>query len=147
MTNQNTINLLAISLTSLLLAGCTGEAETTIIETKSVVETPTNPENAEGSHSNDFLIDSMGRLAVMSFESNTMSVLNIDDGNLLDNFTMQYAGIRLAASADSRYAVLSARDFDSVEFLDGGLWREDHIDHLHDSQQAPSMSDFVLSGN
>lgn len=147
MTNQNTVNLLAISLTSILLAGCAGEAETTIIETKSVVETPANSGNGQGSNSNDFLIDSMGRLAVMSFESDTISVLNIDDGNLLDNYSMQFAGIRMAASADSRYAVLSARDFDSIEFLDGGLWREDHIDHLHDSKQAPSMSDFALSGS
>ena len=147
MTNQNTFSILAISLTSLLLAGCTGEAETTIIEIQSVVETPTKPGNAEGSNSNDILIDSMGRLAVMSFESDTMSVMNIDDASLLDDFSMQFAGIRIAASADNRYAVLSARNFDSIEFLDGGLWREDHIDHLHDSKQAPSMSNFVLSGS
>jgi hypothetical protein len=147
MTNQNIINILAISLASILLAGCAGEAETTVIERKLVDETPITPGNGDASNPNDFLIDSMGRLAVMSFESDTMSLIDIDDGSLLDNFPMQYAGIRVSASADSRYAVLSARNFDSVEFLDGGLWREDHIDHPHDNQQAPSMSDFVLSGS
>ena len=72
MTNQNTINLLAISLTSILLVGCAGGAETTIIETKSVVETPTNSGNSQGSNSNDFLIDSMGRLDITELDVATM---------------------------------------------------------------------------
>lgn len=148
MSKQNTRNLIATSLLSFALVGCGGDATTTIIEREPIVETPSNPDSGSGGdHNDDFIINSMGRLAVTSFESNDISLLDIDDGTLLDNFTMQYDGTRVSASPDNRYAVLSARNFDTVEFLDGGLWREDHVEHLHDYEQAPSMSDFMLTGS
>lgn len=148
MTNQNIRNLLATSLVSAVLAGCGGDAKTIIIEREPIVETPNNPGSGSGGNNgNDFIIDSMGRLAVTSLASNRISLLDIDDGTLLDHFDMQHDGMRVAASADNRYAVLAARSFDTVEFLDGGLWREDHAEHLHDYEQAPSMSDFVLTGS
>lgn len=147
MKNQNTINLFAISVLSTALSGCLGDAETTIIEQAPVVAAPSNPDNGGGHVGNDILIESMGRLAVMSLDSNTMSMLDIDNGNLLDTFNLSYEGTRLNTSSNKRYAVLTARDFDMVEFIDAGLWREDHVDHLHDTKQAPSMRDFALTGS
>lgn len=148
MKNQNTMNLIAISVMSALLTGCLGDAETTIVELEPIVETPDESDHDSDEHNdNDILIESMGRLAVMSLDSNTMSVLDIDDGDVLDTFDLSYEGMSLSASSNKRYAVLTARDFDLVEFADSGLWREDHADHLHDFKQAPSMSDFELNGS
>ena len=153
MKNQNTLSLLAISITSILLTGCGGDAETLIIEREPIVEAPADDDHDHdhgdggGSPTNDVVIESMGRLAVTSFESNSVPLLDIDDGSQLDTFSLSNDGTRIYASADNRYVVLSAREADTVEFLDGGLWREDHVEHLHDYEQAPSMTDMVLTGS
>ncbi|MDO6568565.1 5-methyltetrahydrofolate--homocysteine methyltransferase [Alteromonas sp. 1_MG-2023] len=34
-----------------------------------------------------------------------------------------------------------------IEFVDGGVWREDHVEHLHDYKESPSLSDFTLEGS
>jgi hypothetical protein len=148
MNNTKKLSLVALSISTILLGGC-GDAETTIIEREPIVETPPTDGGDSGSTppSNDFLIESIGRLAVTSSESNTVSMIDLDDSTLLDNFTLNHEGSRVYASPSYRYAVVTARNDDMVEFIDGGLWREDHVDHLHDYEQAPEMSDYTLSSS
>ncbi|MFC4701821.1 5-methyltetrahydrofolate--homocysteine methyltransferase [Glaciecola siphonariae] len=146
MNNVKTLSLLTLAISATLLTGC-GDAETTIIEREPIVETPPNGGGGSNPPSNDFLIESMGRLAVTSGESSSVSIIDLDDGDMLDSFNLSNDGSRVYPSASYRYAVVTARNADMVEFIDGGLWREDHVDHLHDYEQAPQMTDYMLSGS
>nr|WP_136250932.1 5-methyltetrahydrofolate--homocysteine methyltransferase [Ningiella ruwaisensis] len=146
MNNLKTLSLLTLAVSATLLTGC-GDAETTIIEREPIIEQPPSDGGGDGGGGNDFLIESMGRLAVSSSQSNSVSMIDLDDGALLDTFTLSNDGSRVYPSASYRYAVVVARNADMVEFIDGGLWREDHVGHLHDYEQAPQMSDYTLSGS
>lgn len=146
MKNIRTLSLLTISLSAAFLTGC-GDAETTIIEREPIVEAPVTDDEGSTPSDDDFLIESMGRLAVTWADSNTVSFIDIDDGTLLDNFALTNDDSALYTSGSYRYAAITARSADIVEFIDGGLWREDHVEHLHDYEQAPQMSDYLLSGS
>jgi hypothetical protein len=139
------INLLAVAISTLLLTAC-GEAETTIIE-KDPIEVP-DEDHDDHDHGDDgYTIESMGRLAVLSAESADVTVFDLDDNDLLDSFSLVHESNTLSASAGYRFAVIASRGQDYVGFIDGGLWREDHGEHLHDYKQAPVISDYELAGS
>lgn len=127
--------------TALLLGGC-GDAETNIVELE-----PIEAPDDDHDHDDDYEIESEGRLVVADTASNTLNVYDLDDNTLLDTFSSTHEGSSLSPSAGYRYAVINSRANDLTEFLDGGLWREDHVDHLHDYQEAPSLSDYTLQGS
>lgn len=148
MTINKPPNLVSLAVFTALLTGCSGDAETLIIERDPIVEAPANPSPGDGNPpGGDFIIDSLGRLAVASNSEMSISVIDLDDSSMLDSFAINHEGSRIIASPDYRYVTITARNEDTVEFLDGGLWREDHVDHLHDYEQAPSMSDYTLNGS
>ena len=149
MNKQIKLNIIATAVLAAFLTGCGGDAETVINELEPIV---TPPADSDHDHDHDhgdgnIIIESMGRLAILSEQSLSLSILDIDDGNVLDSFSVTHSGSRLYSSPGYRYAALSARSEDSVTFVDGGLWREDHVDHLHDYEQSPQMSDFMLTGS
>lgn len=147
MKNLHTPKILAASVLAALLVGC-GDAETTIIEGDPIIIEDDHENEGSGDHSDGgFEIESMGRLAVTSLDSNSVSVFDIDHKSQLDSFDLPHEGTSIYASGDSRFAVLLARSFDTVGFLDGGLWQEDHVDHPHDYEEDPMMSNFELSGS
>ena len=47
---------------------------------------------------------------------------------------------------NKRYAVLVQADEGEVQFVDGGIWQEDHGDHLHPYQEAPALMEYHLDG-
>ncbi|WP_159822314.1 5-methyltetrahydrofolate--homocysteine methyltransferase [Colwellia sp. 20A7] len=152
MKNSFQLNLIAASLTALFLSGC-GDAETNIVE-KDSIEVPDDSDDHDHDddgddhdHGDEYTIESLGRLAVLSAESNTTTLYDLDDGDLLDTFSLIYDGNAITASAGYRFAVIASRNNDYVGFIDSGLWREDHVEHLHDYQQAPVMSDYQLNGS
>ena len=146
MTNTHKFNLLAVAIGAILLTGC-GDAETTLIE-KDPIEVPDDEHDHDDDHTDDeYTIDSMGRLAVLSADSNVASVFDLDDNDLLDTFTLIHTSNTLTSSADYRFAVIASRAQDYVGFIDGGMWREDHTAHLHDYEQSPAMSDFEVTGS
>ena len=138
MIKSQQLNLLAAAITSVLLYGC-GDAETTIIEKDPII--------GSDDHDDEYTIESMGRLAVLSAETSDTLIFDLDDSSLLDTFPLTYDSNTLTASADYRFAVISSRSNDYVGFIDGGMWREDHVEHLHDYEQAPAMSDVELNGS
>ncbi|QJR81083.1 5-methyltetrahydrofolate--homocysteine methyltransferase [Alteromonas pelagimontana] len=144
MTKTFQLNWLAAAIGTLLLTGC-GDAETTIVE-QDPIEVPGDDHDDDHNH-DDGLIDSLGRLAVTSAESNEAVIYDLDDNSLLDTFPLTHESSAVSSSAGYRYAVFTTRTQDHVGFIDGGLWREDHVDHLHDYEQAPVMSDYALSGS
>ena len=146
MTHSFKLKLLASTVTALLLSGC-GDAETTIIEKDPIVVPDDGHDDDNHDHDDGYTIESMGRLAVLSAETPEAMVFDLDDGDLLDTFSLVNESNALNVSADYRYAVIASRAQDTVGFIDGGLWREDHGDHLHDYKQGPAMSDYELSGS
>ncbi|QHJ12711.1 hypothetical protein FX988_02969 [Paraglaciecola mesophila] len=146
MTNTHKFNLLAVAIGAILLTGC-GDAETTLIE-KDPIEVPEDDHDDDHDHDDDaYTIESLGRLAVLSAESNVATVFDLDDGDQLDSFTLIHTSNTLTSSADYRFAVIASRAQDYVGFIDGGMWREDHTAHLHDYEQSPVMSDFEVTGS
>ncbi len=130
---------------ALLLAGC-GDAETNIVELDpiEVPEDDHDDHDHDDDHDSDYEIESEGRLVVADASSNTLTVFDLDDDSVLDTFSTTHDGSSVSASADYRFAVINSRANGLTEFLDGGLWREDHVEHLHDYEEAPSLSDFTL---
>ncbi|EWH09770.1 putative lipoprotein [Catenovulum agarivorans DS-2] len=141
MNNQFKLNALASALAVLALASC-GDAETNIVE-KDSIEKPDEHDD----HGDEYTIESMGRLAVLSAENAQVSILDLDTNSSIDSFSLTHTSNSLYASAGYRYAVITSRTNDYVGFIDGGLWREDHVAHLHDYKQQPSMSDYELTAS
>ncbi|MDP5213645.1 hypothetical protein ORJ66_11380 [Pseudoalteromonas tunicata] len=90
-------------------------------------------------------ISSKGRLAISHAEHATLSVFELDKNQLLDTFNTTHIIDGLYASPGLRYAVAVQRANDLVEFIDGGLYQEDHGDHDHSYQTDPSMISFNIS--
>ncbi|GAC30990.1 hypothetical protein [Paraglaciecola polaris] len=146
MTNTHKFNLLAATIGAILLTGC-GDAETTLIEKDPIEVTEDEHDHDDDSTDDEYTIDSMGRLAVLSAESNVATIFDLDDGDQLDTFILIHTSNTLTSSADYRFAVIASRAQDYVGFIDGGMWREDHTAHLHDYEQSPAMSDFEVTGS
>ncbi|OKY25590.1 5-methyltetrahydrofolate--homocysteine methyltransferase [Thalassotalea sp. PP2-459] len=144
MTNSFKLNLLALTISSLVLSGC-GDAETNIVEKEPIAVEDDHDDDHD--HGDGYTIESMGRLAVLSAESAEAAIFDLDDNTLLESFALTFDSNSLTTSAGYRYAVIVNRNDDSIGFIDSGLWREDHGAHLHDYEQAPEMSDYTLMGS
>ncbi|MDO5290490.1 MAG: hypothetical protein Q4F13_12765 [Pseudomonadota bacterium] len=92
------------------------------------------------------LIDSAGLLALTESGSATVRVLNLDDDSTAASVQAASAAPTLYGSPGGRYALLIQSEANQVQILDGGLWREDHGDHLHDYRAAPSLLGTPISG-
>lgn len=102
--------------------------------------------NVASDSGNDFHIDSRGRLAITEAEVAAVRILDLDDNRIVGEIKTANPPSQLYASPSRRYAVAVQRMQDRVEFIDGGLWQEDHGDHLHDYEAAPKAMDYVLEG-
>jgi hypothetical protein len=117
--------LLAIS-TAALLAACGGGSDT-----------PTDQATR---------IDTAGRLAVSEFDKAALRIHDLDSGLAENTVTITGAAAAVYASPNGRYAVTVQRSQNAVQFVDGGIWQEDHVDHLHDYKQASKLMPWTLSG-
>ena len=138
------LSLIATLCSTLWLTGC-GDAKTTINEKES--EQPATDHDHDHGSGGDITIDSLGRLAISAPDSDQISVFDLDDSELVGQFSTTYAGSRITASAGYRYLVITNRENGHTGFIDGGLWREDHVAHLHDYEQAPATIDFHIDSN
>jgi len=90
-------------------------------------------------------IDTAGRLALFDTDASQLKVLDLDDTEVLASMAMDGEAPRLYASPGNRYAVAIQRGDDLVSFVDGGLYTEDHGDHMHDYAVTPSMLSLTLN--
>ncbi|MBV2129171.1 5-methyltetrahydrofolate--homocysteine methyltransferase [Arsukibacterium indicum] len=144
---QTKLTLLAALVGVSLLSGC-GDSTTTIIEKDPIAVDDDHDHGDDGDHDHDHGdsdISTAGRLVISAKDSNLVSVYELTDGSLLDTFAVADIPSALAASPARRYALAVQRTSDRVEFIDGGLFQEDHVDHLHPYQQAPELASFVLT--
>ena len=104
-------------------------------------------DNKTDAHQTDeFDIGSPGRLVVTSDEASELAVFNSTDGSLIERFSLDNPASGLYTSPQSRFALVAQRDQNHVQVLDGGLYQEDHGDHLHPYQKDPEMLTQPLSG-
>lgn len=116
---------------TILLAACGGGVET-----------------EEDDHGNETVfIDTAGRLATIEPGATTLRIHDLDSGVVEASHVMQAAPSAVYASPGGRYAVVPQRTQDRVQFVDGGIWQEDHGNHLHDYKQASKAVTFVLAGS
>ena len=134
-----------ISLKSLLLAcaatvlvGC-GDSETTITE---LDKTPTPIDNDHDNHEEEL---GKGRLAIADSEQALVHIFDLENNALVESISITNPAEYLYASPENRYAVAVQRSFDTVEFIDGGLWQEAHGDHFDQHADAPELTSFTLN--
>ncbi len=100
---------------------------------------------AEDDHE-DVFIDTAGRLAIAEAQAAALRIHDLDSGAVEATYTMDNPPSAVYASPGGRYAVVVQRLQDRVQFVDGGIWQEDHGDHLHDYKQASRLLGFRLTG-
>lgn len=121
------------SLTLLFIAafisGC-GGSDTKIVERE--------PIPIEDDHDHDHGEEvSLGRLLISTKDQAKVSVIDINEKTVLHEVTVSEAPAALYASPNYRYGFVVQRTADRVDVIDGGLWQEDHGDHLHDYEEDP----------
>lgn len=95
----------------------------------------------------DHTLDTAGRLAITERDTATLRVHDLDQSLAVENrYTLEQVPSALYTSPQGRYAVAVQRTQDQVQFVDGGVWQEDHGDHLHDYKQASKTVAWKLQG-
>lgn len=135
------IKTLIIACAATALVGC-GDSKTTITE---IAPTPT-PTPIDDGHDHDHDGElGKGRLAIADVNQAVVHLFNLEDNSLVESLTITNPAEYLYASPENRYAVAVQRSFDTVEFIDGGVWQELHGDHYDQHNDAPQLTSFSLS--
>lgn len=134
---KQTKNYLALAISVALLSAC-GDTTVEINELAPIVI-----ENPDHDHDE---INGAGRLVVSAIDNNFVQVLALPEKTELATFMVNATPSAIFSSGDYRYAAIVQRNQDLVNFIDGGLWQENHVDHLHDYQEAPRFMPFQLTG-
>lgn len=127
--------MLVIACATTVLVGC-GDSETTIVELE-----PT-PVDDGANHPVAEL--GKGRLAIAAVDEAVVHIFDLEDNSLIDSLTLTNPAEYLYASPENRYAVAVQRSFDTVEFIDGGVWQELHGDHYDQHADGPGLINFSL---
>ena len=91
-------------------------------------------------------IDSAGLLALTEAGQPTVRLLDLDKAAVTHSLKVANAPSDIVASPGGRYALAVQRLQDQAQVIDGGLWQEDHGDHLHDYRAEPRLLTGALSG-
>ena len=95
----------------------------------------------------DTVIDTAGRLALAENGASAVRIFDLDSKTFAATYAMDNAPSALYTSPGGRYVVAMQRLQDKVQFIDGGVWQEDHGDHLHDYRQATAALAWTLTGS
>ncbi|MBB4843702.1 hypothetical protein HNP55_002225 [Paucibacter oligotrophus] len=92
-------------------------------------------------------INTAGRLAVAEKGAALLRIHDLDSATLeASSFTLDDAPSALYTSPGGRYVLAAQRNKDQLQFIDGGVWQENHGDHLHDYKQAAKALSWKLTG-
>jgi hypothetical protein len=95
----------------------------------------------------DTFIDTAGRLALVENNARGVRVYDLDSRTVVATHMMDHPPSAVYASPGGRYVVAMQRLQDQVQFIDGGIWQEDHGDHLHDYKQPSTLVPWTLNGS
>ena len=91
-------------------------------------------------------LDTAGRLVTTELNATALRVHDLDNLTVEATHQADHVPAALYASPGGRYAVVMQRTQGLVQFVDGGIFQEDHGDHLHDYKQASRAVAWRLSG-
>ena len=92
-------------------------------------------------------IDTAGRLALTETNTKALRVHDLDSNTVQATHQLDNVPSALYTSPGGRYAVAFQRSQDLVQFVDAGVWQEDHVAHLHDYKEASKLMGFKLTGS
>ncbi|MFN9749375.1 MAG: hypothetical protein ACK53K_06775 [Burkholderiales bacterium] len=101
---------------------------------------------ANTDHDSAVILDTSGRIALTESKAKTLRIHDLDSNTVQATHTLDNEPSGLYTSPGGRYAVAIQRTQDLVQFIDGGIWQEDHADHLHDYKEASKLMGFKLAG-
>lgn len=105
--------------------------------------------NSSGGHqTSGFDVNEAGRVVITSAseEAPEVGIFDSQDGDLISRLDLNYPVTGLSSSPQSRYALIAQKSDNQVQILDGGLYQEDHGDHLHPYEQDPEILSQIFSG-
>ncbi len=85
------------------------------------------------------------RLLISSMDEGLVEVVDPLSGEVIERLALT-GPARLYPTENQRFAVAVQTDNDQINVIDGGLWTEDHGDHLHDYEETPSLLDAAMTG-
>ena len=101
-----------------------------------------------GSSSNDHdhahgqtRVDTSGRLSIAESKVAALHVFDLDSNQVEARHVLKAPASAVYASPGKRYALAIQRNDDRVQLVDGGIWQEDHGDHMHDYKQGSKLLD------
>ena len=128
-------SLFSVLVIAALLGGC-GGSDTNIVE-----RDPIPVDDGHDDHDHDDEVH-QGRLLVSLKDEAKVQLIDINEKELLEEYTLSAAASALYASPTYRYGFVVQRTADKVNVIDGGVYQEDHGDHLHDIIEAPQWLSF-----
>jgi len=136
------LKTLILACATVTLMGC-GDSETKITELPPTPVPAPIDDGHDHDHDNHQELG-QGRLAIAAADQAVVHIFDLEDNNLVESLTITNPAEYLYASPENRYAVAVQRSFDTVEFIDGGLWQELHGDHFDQHVDTPTLTSFTL---
>ena len=81
----------------------------------------------------------VGRLVISSADNAEVAVMDLHDAIELERISLTNAASAVYTSPQKRFALIAQRDQGLVQIIDGGLYEEDHGDHMHPYEKDPSL--------
>ena len=103
-------------------------------------------DHGDDDHDHDHAEMNAGRLVISELGGGEALVWDLQNAEELGHFDANGTISAVYTAPGHRYVALMQRNDNQVQFVDSGLWQENHGDHLHDYVQAPAMVDFAING-
>lgn len=130
-TKRSAIKTIPLFVTAVLLSAC---------------KDGSSNNNAETHKTGGFDVSATGRLVVTAAESSELAIFSAKDGSEIERVNLDNPASGLYSSPQARFALVAQRDQNQVQILDGGLYEEDHGDHMHPYEKDPQLLEQVLNG-
>ncbi|GEM_PF-151450 len=130
-----------MSVLALLLSGCPGDSDDYNEGHVQVAQTQLGDEHDHEEDEHEHESESGGRLVFgeVEGEHSHVYVYDLETEANLEEFEFDHAVSAIHASPAQRYALIAQRDDSHVNFIDGGLWSEEHDDHAHVHEEDPLL--------
>lgn len=129
------VTLLALASATMVLTGCNSSSETSK-ETQEIKDT-----KKEEQHTVEKVAPE-GRLALLekptkAGDKPTLNMVDLKTGKTIKTLAVSSQATTTHSSPNKRYVLLADRAGNSLTFVDGGLYTEDHGDHDHPQAKSP----------